>query len=452
LSGGAGDDTIDGNQGTDSVDGGADADTIVWDPGDGSDVVVGGAGIDHLAFNGANIGEIFDVSAVGDHVRFARNIGAVVIDLNDVESIDLRTLGGADIVNVSTVSATDLLDVNVDLAASLGGDDLAADTINVPSGLTISQDGAAATVTGFGANLRVVNGFDTDQIHVLGSGTDMVHIAGTAGPDAVTAVADASDALITGSTPGLPVRLTGIATTDVNLAGGDDQFSAIGDLNSVTRLVVDGGQGADVLRGGNGPDVLAGGPGNDVVDGNQGADVLDGGDDADTIVWDPGDGSDTVIGGAGADRLAFNGANIGETFDVSATGSHVRFSRNIGTVVLDIDQVEALDLRALGGADLLTVNDLTGTGLAEVNTDLGSSVGGTDAIADTVVVNGSAGDDTIDVSDEGSAVVVRGLAAAIRISNADATLDVLSVNGLDGVDSITATAGAQALISVQLVP
>ena len=453
LLGGAGTDSIDGNQGTDVVNGGAGADTINWDPGDGSDTVVGGDGVDTLTFNGANIGEAFDFSGAGTHVRLTRNIAGIVMDLAEVETVDLRTLGGADVLTVNDLTGTGLTRIDTDLAAFGGVDDLSADSVDVAAGVTVGSDGIAAVVDGLGARVRVLNGFAGDQIHVTGSvPTDVVHVAGTAGADVVSAIADGTDVAVDGATPGVLVRLSGVGLVDVNLAGGDDQFSAIGDVNSLTRLDVDGGAGNDTLRGGNGPDVISGGADTDFVDGNQGSDVLDGGDGSDTIAWDPGDGSDTVVGGAGVDTLAFNGANIGELFDVSANGTHVRFTRNIGTVTLDVDQIEGIALRTLGGADVLTVNDLTGTGLTRIDTDLSATVGGPDLTGDSVIVNGTSGDDVINVADDGGAVVVQGLAVTVRVSGADPTLDTLTVNGLDGADAITSTAVAQSLMVLQLVP
>ena len=50
----------------------------------------------------------------------------------------------------------------------------------------------------------------------------------------------------------------------------------------------------------------------------------------DTFVWNPGDGSDIVEGQAGADTLQFNGSNIGENIDISANGSRIRLTRDIG--------------------------------------------------------------------------------------------------------------------------
>ena len=54
----------------------------------------------------------------------------------------------------------------------------------------------------------------------------------------------------------------------------------------------------------------------------------------------------------------------------------MRFTRNVGNIVMDLDGVESVDLNALGGADTSTVNDLSGTDLTEVNTNLAGAPGG----------------------------------------------------------------------------
>ena len=88
------------------------------------------------------------------------------------------------------------------------------------------------------------------------------------------------------------------------------------------------------------------------------------GDGGDTFVWNPGDGSDTVDGQAGSDTMVFNGSDAAENIDISANGSRVRFTRDVGNVTMDLDGVETIDLNALGGADTITVNDLTATDLS----------------------------------------------------------------------------------------
>ena len=97
-----------------------------------------------------------------------------------------------------------------------------------------------------------------------------------------------------------------------------------------------------------------------MTDGGAGNDTLLGSPGDDTFVWNPGDGSDTVDGQAGCDTLVFNGSDVAENFDISANGNRVRLTRDVGGVTMDLGGVEKIDLNALGGADTVTVNDLTG--------------------------------------------------------------------------------------------
>src|SRR5437773_8436015 len=90
----------------------------------------------------------------------------------------------------------------------------------------------------------------------------------------------------------------------------------------------------------------------------------------------PGDGSDTVEGQAGADTLRFNGANVAEHVDLSAHGNRLRFFRDVADITMDTASVERVDFNALGGANLVTVNDLTGTDVNVVNVDLAGTLGG----------------------------------------------------------------------------
>jgi hypothetical protein len=120
---------------------------------------------------------------------------------------------------------------------------------------------------------------------------------------------------------------------------------------------------------------------------------------------------------------------------------------------MDLDEIEAIDLRPLGGTDTVAVNNLSGTDLTEIHTDL-AAFGGTaaDGVIDEVIVNGTESDDAIAVVDDSSVVVVQGLVATVRIAHADPILDRLTGNGLEGNDAITATPGASALILLNLQP
>ena len=130
---------------------------------------------------------------------------------------------------------------------------------------------------------------------------------------------------------------------------------------------------------------------------------------------------------AGFDTLVFNGANINEKIDISANGSRVRFSRDVANIVMDLNGVERIDFHALGGADNITINDLTGTDVKQVAIDLGAAAGG-DGQVDTVAINAT-NRGAITVADNNGVVTVSGLASTVTISNFEANLDQLVING-----------------------
>ncbi|HET7450926.1 MAG TPA: calcium-binding protein [Gaiellaceae bacterium] len=282
-------------------------------------------------------------------------------------------------------------------------------------------------------------GDDTD-LNEGGDGADTVQVNGGNGSEQFTTTANGTRVRFDRVTPA-PFSLD-IGTSEtlvVNANGGDDTFSATGNLAALVRLVVDGGAGNDTLLGGNGGDTLLGGDGNDFVDGNQGSDTVLLGAGNDTFQWDPGDGSDVVEGQDGADSLAFNGSNVDEKLEASANGARVRFTRDIGNVVLDLNDVEAIDARSKGGADTLRVGDLSGTGALNVNADLAASGGGDDGQPDTVIVDGTNGDDVVSVSGDGTGMRVAGLAALVSVSGGSAVMDRLTVEALAGDDVIDAS-------------
>src|SRR5262249_2656672 len=161
----------------------------------------------------------------------------------------------------------------------------------------------------------------------------------------------------------------------LNANGGDDIVTGSNGLATLIALTVDGGAGNDTITGGDGADQLFGGDGNDLIIGGKGNDVASLGTGDDTFVWNPGDGNDTVQGQEGRDLLLFNGANINENITISANGTRARFFRDIANVTMDLNGVERIDFNALGGVDTMTVNDLTGTDVSQVNLDLSTPSG-----------------------------------------------------------------------------
>ena len=131
-------------------------------------------------------------------------------------------------------------------------------------------------------------GDDTD-LNEGGAGTDTVEVNGGNGAEQFTTTANGTRVRFDRINPA-PFSID-IGTSEnlvLNANGGDDSFSATGNLAALIKITVDGGTGNDTLLGCNGADFLLGGDGNDFVDGNQGNDtaLLGAGDD--TFQWDPG--------------------------------------------------------------------------------------------------------------------------------------------------------------------
>ncbi len=213
----------------------------------------------------------------------------------------------------------------------------------------------------------------------------------------------------------------------VNGLGGNDTLDASGLAAGIIQLTENGGSGNDVLIGSQGDDLINGGTGNDVA-------LMGDGDD--TFVWNPGDGSDVVEGQAGSDTLQFNGSNANEKMDLSANGSRLRLFRDVGNITMDTNGVETVNLTARGGADTITINDLTGTDVSAVNLDLAATGGAGDGSLDNVIVNATNGSDAIVATGDASGVSVLGLSAVVNITGAEAANDRLTVNGLAGDDVV----------------
>src|SRR4029450_7760501 len=82
----------------------------------------GEVGFDTLLFNGANISETIDISAVGGgRARVTRNIAIVAMALGTLGAVDFIARAGNDIITVNDLSTTDVVEVDLDLAAATGG-------------------------------------------------------------------------------------------------------------------------------------------------------------------------------------------------------------------------------------------------------------------------------------------------------------------------------------------
>ncbi|MDA0172732.1 hypothetical protein OJ998_26755 [Solirubrobacter taibaiensis] len=230
----------------------------------------------------------------------------------------------------------------------------------------------------------------------------------------------------------------------VTAGGGDDEVRVTGLLENLT---VDGASGNDTLFGGAAADTLIGGAGNDFLDGNQNTDTISLGSGNDTFQWDPGDSSDTVDGESGTDALSFNGANIGEAFSLVADGAGARFNRNIASVSTGLASMEQVNVRALGGADTLSVADLAGTSVRAVTIDQRGFDGNGDAAVDQVFVNGTAGPDKAVLSTDGTTGIVDGLSVDVRATGMEPA-DTVTAALLGGDDTAFASASPTGAVQV----
>jgi Ca2+-binding RTX toxin-like protein len=229
-------------------------------------------------------------------------------------------------------------------------------------------------------------------------------------------------------------------TSEIQVFGGagNDTISVDETNGRLPAVQLSGGAGNDTITGGSGADRLFGDAGNDTLIGGRGNDQLFGGAGNDLFIWNPGDGSDVVEGGTGKDTLQFNGANANEVMDISANGRRVTLSRDVGTVKMDLNGVENINVAALGGADTITVHDLHGTDVKDVNIDLGAQGGGSDGQADTINIDASPGD-KITFTEKNGVITVSGLGSDVTISNFDPKDDRIVINGLGPTDVVVAS-------------
>ena len=321
----------------------------------------------------------------------------------------------------------------------------------------------AERVVHLGVNIESISAAFTGGILTI-TGDDLDNTITASRDAAGTILVNGGAVPVTGDVPTIVntslIQIIGLGGNDVlsiddsngpmppaNLIGGEGDDTLTG---SASDDVLDGGPGNDSLFGRDGNDRLLGGPGDDILNGGRGTDELFGGDGDDQIVWNPGDGSDLVEGGDGADTLLFVGANINELMDLSANGSRLRFTRNVGNIVMDCDGIEQVIVRALGGADTVTVNDLTGTKVSNVLVDLFNASGTGDGLGDIVVVNGTATNDVITLSGSTNGMDVVGLSTAVTVVGGEQSLDELVINALGGDDVVDASAVQAGAIDLTL--
>jgi Ca2+-binding RTX toxin-like protein len=105
---------------------------------------------------------------------------------------------------------------------------------------------------------------------------------------------------------------------------------------------------------------------------------------------------------------------------------------------------------ALGGADSVTVNDLSATDVTALNINLASTVGGSagDAQPDKIIISGTGLDDVLTMSGAAGSASVFGLSATVTLTACEAANDRVTINTLAGDDVVDASALPAGIIAL----
>ena len=353
-----------------------------------------------------------------DHVRLAGALPRVRIeggegdfDAVQVAAADVRAAGDRALVDGNRFTTVERLELTTDRELVVG--DLTGTVVNDVD-VDLGADGSP------------------DRVELHGTpGSDFTDMLGQPGGDLFAL--------------GLPASVTlhGVDASDrIDLQGrdGDDRMSASSLAAGAADLVMEGGDGDDDLSGTPGAERLLGGSGVDFVEGNGGDDHASLGGGSDIFAWEPGDGSDTVEGRGGDDVLLFRGSGADERFAVEADGRRARVTRDLGSIVMDLGEVEKVEVGLRAGADRLDVGDLRRSGVTWVVAELASGIAGQslDGAADAIRVEGRG---AVAVADTLGGVRVSGLPALVDVLRPEGALDTLTVAGAKSVDSSGLTPG-----------
>src|SRR2546421_55225 len=110
--------------------------------------------------------------------------------------------------------------------------------------------------------------------------------------------------------------------------------------------------------------------GNDVVAGGLGDDEIHLGAGNDRSIWNVGDGNDFVFGGQGVDTVEMRGSGSFDRFELGRSPSasadaNANAIHDLVSANLPLTGIEHVFFRPLGGADIVLVDDLTGTHISQ---------------------------------------------------------------------------------------
>ncbi|MFT4151217.1 MAG: Hint domain-containing protein [Paracoccaceae bacterium] len=450
LYGEAGDDLLDGEDGNDALYGGEGADTL--NGGAGQDTLYAGAG--DLVSGGADT----DTLVAGD-------VWSVTFDPADATS------GTVTFADHSTASFSGIESLVLN-GGALDGQVFGRDTgeemgPGYVDGGGDMIDGNDQVIGGLGPNDDYIFAMGGDDTVHAGEGNDSVF--GGDGNDAI--YGDAGDDSMQGD-DGDDTLYGGLGDDYIRGdVGNDHDYGGVGNdtlYGGKGNDWIEGAEDNDSIFGGYGDDTVFGGVGDDTITGSGGNDSIFGGDGDDSLQGS--NGSDTIFGGAGADSIFGE-----EDADVIYAGSG-DYVDGGSTIYSGNDEFVIVDPATNVDNDSLYVTDVASVNFDVLNPEQGTIlfndggtltfyeienvfVDGQQVFPHNFVVEGTAGNDTIDAAYTGDAEGDRVDAADNLQGNDNDTIRAFggndrveagagndSVFGGDGNDSLFGGAGSDTLM------
>jgi hypothetical protein len=444
-------------------------------------VVTGGT----VVVNGTEQDDTFTVSGTG--IVTVRNAGGVVVqsyDLTGAAQIVLNGLSGDDTFNISGTFAGTIQVIG-------GSNGNGSDTLNV-SGTNVSVDLGASTVSGVIGGTISFTGVE----HLGVTATGNITVIGTGGADALSVTpTGANTATIVPSSGGLlDITTNNPGTLTIDPGAGNDTVTVNGTSVNDTITVLPSGtnttvqvnalQAITLVNADTEALVVAGGLGNDTLSVNATGNTVpvaipityDGGPGTNALIlrgtatsdtYTPGSqlgsGTNTIVYAGGTEHVQFlnlapifdfvagplvvngtnadNAINYREGFNSLANFMAGVQSPTWGEVSVDgYEPMEfinktTLTINALAGSDTTNLNNPnTPTGLTGITVNGGDPTAG----SDTLIVNGTSGNDTIGYNPSdtiGSGTVTVNALPTITFT----TIEAVAIDGQGGTDALTLT-------------
>lgn len=336
VTGGAGNDTIVGNDSANLLIGDTGNDTL--NAGAGNDTLKAGSGNDYL-----------DGGTGDDLFIFDTNFGT-----------DTISDGGGK-------ETLDFTDVTANITANLSG---SINQILAGAGNTISWSSATVLLENFlgGSGNDNVTGNNTANLLAGGAGNDT--LIGGAGLDTLKG-GSGNDTLNGGNDHDTYIFFDGFGNDTIIDTTGEDilDFTAVTapltiNLSLSANQITSGGNSVTISAGTvietilatSGNDTIIGNSGDNELDGGLGNDTLSGGDGNDTFIETLGNGSDTMNGGNGTDTV---------NYDDNINSASITYNADLGTVVRNGQMDTLISIERILGSD----------GFSDIFSAAGASVG-----------------------------------------------------------------------------